>query len=173
MYMMNRLYSLIARNLYTDKLPKRLRINGREKLPISTFNEDDKLFRAYCKTDIDELTKKIKLETIRFPDLSCNWSRIAKALDIWYRENGKISDGCYSITVKDARYNNIATTVHDILIEPIENYSHIEIRQLKDGESVFSEPPKERKLDSKTCHKKRVEYRNYIQKKYHIEIYAK
>jgi hypothetical protein len=55
-------------------------------------------------------------------------------------------DGCYSITVEVARYESFATPCHDpICEEEVENYSHVEIREFLEEESVLDEPPKERK----------------------------
>jgi hypothetical protein len=60
----------------------------------------------------------------------------------------------------------MATTCHD----PLENnYSHTEIRQLKTSESVFTEPPKNRKLESFNWSKsRRLEYRQNLA--FHLEI---
>jgi len=106
------------------------------------FNCDEKLYRAFRKNDLDD-DYEIKVNSISFPDPSFNWSRFSRPVDIRKRENGLKTDGCYSITVEQSRYHNMATPCHD----PIRrNYSHTEVRQFLPNEDIFTEPPKGRKL---------------------------
>ncbi|MCP4137356.1 MAG: hypothetical protein GY754_40690 [bacterium] len=152
--------------------PKELKISGRKKLKTSDFLNTDKLYHGFSKKDLDE-DNKLDLNTIRFPDFSCNWDRFSKPDHIHYRENGNRNDGCYSFTVEISRYKKIATPVHDPIKEPLENYSHAEIRQLKEDENILFEPPKNRKLKSKTLKSKRLEYRQNIINNLLIEIEPK
>ena len=151
-----------------EKYPKHLKIRGRKKLGPHDFNSNDLLYRGYTKNDLDD-NGEIDTASIKFPDFSCNWSRFSFPKDIKYRENGSKKDGCYAFTVEIARYNNYATPVHDIIYIPKENYAHVEIRLLHEGESVFSEPPKDRKPKKTNIQRcKKLEYRNNIINNYEI-----
>jgi hypothetical protein len=72
-------------------------------------------------------------------------------------------DGCYAIRVEVARYKSFATPVHEPLCGgETENYSHVEVRELYEGEPVTSVPPKKRKKRRKVL---RLEWRvNIINK---------
>ncbi|MBF0539755.1 MAG: hypothetical protein HQL03_16050 [Nitrospirae bacterium] len=150
--------------------PEYLCINDRNRCLPSEFNNSDKLYRSYNLDDLDG-NGKIKLETIRFPDVSFNWSKFSEPKDIVYRKNGKPTDGCYSITVETSRFENIATPVHDpINDDDNPNYAHVEVRVLKDGEDFNFEPSKGRKLNSNA---KKLRYRQNILKNNTKEIYPK
>jgi|WetSurMetagenome_2_1015567.scaffolds.fasta_scaffold399587_2 hypothetical protein len=140
------LYTNILKKIHSKKLPDRLKRNGRPHIHTTQIKDTEKLYRSYSLNDIDKETGIIKLETIRFPDCSCNWSRFSKPPDIWYISNNK-KNGCYFIKVKDARYKKIANPVHDELDD---NYSHIEIRLLLDNEDFDFEPPQKGTNASKT-----------------------
>lgn len=149
------------------KYPKRLLINGRKKLRTSSFQDHDKLYRSYELEHLDE-NDEIKLERIKFPDLSCNWSKFSEPEDILFIENAKQTDGCYSFTVKTSRYKKIATPVHDPRDHKrFPNYAHVEVRVLKAGEDINCEPPKGRKLRSPS---KKLDYRQNILKCLNIEL---
>jgi len=80
-------------------------------------------------------------------------------------------DGCYSFTVAIARYKELATPVHDPITEAdYENYAHVEVRELRLGESVYSEPPRGRKSSSKGRKNLRMEYRQNIINNLKIEL---
>lgn len=152
-----------------SKYPKELLISGRKKLKTSDFKLTDSLFHGFTKKDLND-DDLLDLNTIRFPDFSCNWSRFSKPFHVRYRENGNKNDGCYSFTVDTSRYKNIATPVHDPILKPFENYSHVEVRLLKENEDIFSEPEKGRNMKSKTAKSKRLEYRQNIVNNLTIEI---
>ena len=164
---------LIIFHIFSAKvnIPENFRINGRVKLASYEFKTDEKLFRGFKKSDFEN--GHLKLETIKFPDISCNWERFSNPTDIWYRKNGSFKDGCYSITVDDSRFEKIATPVHDPIFptddDADENYSHTEIRVLGQGMTVFNEPEKNKKLSSKI---KKLQYRQHIQEIAKIEIKA-
>ncbi len=165
MNLFQRFIKFFTRNNY----PKNLHINGRKKLPTTSFKDEDKLYRAFDKSDLDE-DENIKFESIKFPDISCNWSRFSKPKDILFRKNAQSTDGCYSFTVVTSRYKKMATPVHN----PIEddkypNYSHVEVRVLKDHEDIYFEPPKGRKLKSKS---KKMEYRQNFLNSLYLEFNA-
>lgn len=154
-----------------DNYPKYLFINNRKKLPTTAFNDDDKLFRSFDKDDLDE-DDKLKFETIRFPDFSCNWSRFSFPKDILFREKAKPTDGCYSFTVLTSRYKKMATPVHNPREhDKYPNYSHVEVRELFDSEDIYFEPPKGRK--KKSGKSKRLEYRQNLLRYLNIEFDAK
>ncbi|HEX2955675.1 MAG TPA: hypothetical protein VHO70_02520 [Chitinispirillaceae bacterium] len=140
------------------------------KYAPSDYSPQDRLFRGYRLSDINEGTQNIEANAISFPDFSCNWNRFASPGSIRDRDNGLPTDGCYSFTVEVAQYGKMATPCHD----PIEgNYSHTEVRQLTEEEPVSFEPPKKRKLESHNWSKsKRREYRQNIVNNLHIEIQA-
>jgi hypothetical protein len=99
-------------------------------------------------------------ESLRMPDLSCNWSRFSIPHDVRHRLPGCENDGCYPFTVEVARYKSFATPVHEPLCNvPTENYSHAEVRELYEGESVMSVPPRQRKSRSKQRKVLRLEWR--------------
>jgi hypothetical protein len=149
----------------------RLKIRGRPKLTPSDFASDEKLYVAFDADDIDADSGDLIVERIRFPDFSSNWSRFSEPADIRLRPNGRLDDGCYSLTVQTARYKELATTVHDPICEAgYENYAHVEIRELLPGESVDSEPPRGRKLSSRGRKKLRLEYRLNIVNHRTIEL---
>lgn len=128
-----------------NKYPSNLRINGRKKLPTTSFKNEDKLFRSFVRDDLDE-NEQIKLELIPFRDISCNWSRFSIAKNILFKKNARPTDGCYSFAVATSRYEKMATPVHDpINDKQYPNYSHVEVRALKEDEDVYYEPPKKRR----------------------------
>ncbi len=153
--------------------PSNLKINNRPKLSSSEFKNDDKLYHGYDEYDVDDFGK-IKTDTIRFPDFSCNWARFSKPGDVRYRENANITDGCYSFTVQTSRYKKIANPVHDPISDKAKtNYSHVEVRQLLPDESFDFEPPRGRTLKSKRYKRERLEYRKNLQLNLIIELSVK
>lgn len=151
------------------KYPNHLKIQGRKKLPSQEFKDQEKLYHGFTKTDKDDFNL-IRLETIRFPDFSCNWDRFSNPEDIHYRLNGKKTDGCYSFTVLTSRFKSFATPVHDPIEEPdFSNYSHVEVRELFEDESILIEPPKNRKK-KKSRKSKRLEYRQNMLNNLLIEL---
>jgi hypothetical protein len=151
---------------------QRLRVRGRSKLPYSEFLHRDRLYRAYHLEELDE-SGLIDINTLGFPDLSCNWDRFSRPEDVRFRENGRETDGCYSFSVETARYKNIATSVHDpIELGPFENYAHVEVRELLEGEDPLCEPPKGRKPRGKRYKTTRYEYRRHLIQKLRIEMQA-
>jgi hypothetical protein len=140
------------------------------KYAPADYNPEDRLFRGYRLSDLNEDGLKIEANSVSFPDFSCNWSRFSKPESVRNRENGLPTDGCYSFSVEAARFENMATTCHD----PLEsNYSHTEVRQLKDMEPVSFEPPKRRKLESNNwCRNNRRRYRQNMVNNLIIEIQA-
>lgn len=163
---------IISQNFYKKSFPDNLKPNGRQKLSSDNFASSDRLFRSFKKSDLDE-DNILRLETIKFPDISCNWERFSKPEDIWFRNKGSAKDGCYSITVEDSRFEKIATPVHDPILrcssDEIENYSHTEIRVLQEGKELTYEPEKKRKLNNK---QKKLEYRMHIREMYKVELKA-
>lgn len=122
--------------------------DGRPTLDYAAFNLSDKLYRGFVEADLDE-NGRIKFDSLRLPDLSCNWDRFSRPHDVRLRvaSQGRTcdEDGCYSITVAEVHYGNFATVVHEPLCaQPPENYSHVEIRELFDGEDKSIAPPRNR-----------------------------
>lgn len=155
-----------------DAIPAHLRLNGRPKLDPGAFDPEHILYRGFTLADCDDL-EKIDVDSIRFPDLSCNWSLFSDPSDIQYRLHGKPTDGCYGFSVETARYNAIATPVHDPITDPeSENYSHCEVRLLLEGESLEIEPPKNRKPDNKREKVRRKEYRRNLVRNIRVFISA-
>jgi len=132
-----------------------------QKYDPRDYSANEKLYRGYCRADLDEATNSLQVNAITFPDFSCNWSRFSTPEKIRERENGKLTDGCYAFTVEVSRYKDMATTCHDPIIS--QNYSHTEVRQLTFTETIDFEPPKGRKLTSGNWSRsKRLEYRQNI-----------
>jgi hypothetical protein len=103
------------------------------------------LFRGFKSDEVDD-GGIIDVDTLRLPDLSCNWDRFSIAEDIRYRLPGCEKDGCYAVTVEVVRFKSFATPCHDPICDvPDENYSHTEVRELLESESVFCTPPKNRR----------------------------
>lgn len=150
--------------------PENLKINNRKKLSSKEFREFERLYHAFSDEDINE-EYSIGLNSIRFPDFSCNWSRFSKPEHVRFRENGKMTDGCYSFTVKISRYKNMATPVHDpVDDDEYPNYSHVEVRELFEGESIYFEPQKNRKKKTNKSKCRRMEYRKNLLNNIKIEI---
>ncbi len=166
MPILKKLFSFLS-----PEYPSRLKINGRKKLSNDEIKDEEKLYHGFNKNDLDD-NDNLSVATIGFPDFSCNWSKFSEPEDIRYRENGSKTDGCYSILVKISRYKSYATPVHDPLAQPLENYSHIEVRELYDGESVYFEPPKNRKK-KKSGKSRRLKYRQNILNNLNIILKAK
>lgn len=143
----------------------------KEKYTPADFLAEEKLYRGFRKDDLDEMSK-IQVNVISFPDFSCNWSRFSKPEDIRSRERALPTDGCFSFTVRTARYENMATTCH----EPLKNnYSHSEVRQLSPIENVNTEPPRLRKLERERegwSKNKRYEYRWNLVNNLSVELDA-
>lgn len=125
-------------------------------MPCSEFSPSDKLFRGFKTSELDE-HGELDADTLRLPDLSCNWDRFSLPDDIRYRMPGCDADGCYSITVATVRYNSFANVVHDPICgkapNRVENYAHVEVRELRDEEGFDTVPPKGRKKRSGKAHK--------------------
>jgi len=131
------------------------------------MNPCDCLFRAFNADDVDD-NDDMKIETIGFPDFSCNWSRFSLPSDVRLREHATGTDGAYSFTISTARYKQIATPVHDPVSKPLENYSHVEVRELYPGESAFESPPRNRKKKSGKA--RRLEYRQNLINSLAVEL---
>ncbi len=139
------------------------------KFSPSDFLIDDKLYRGFNRSDLIPDTDELGVHSLPFPDLSCNWSRFSEPSDVRKRKNAEPTDGCFSFTVEIARYKEMATPCHDPL-EDEDNYAHVEVRQLKEDESIYFEPPKGRKLKSNKCKRERLEYRNNLLNNLLIEL---
>lgn len=134
----------------------------RRKYLPEDFISREKLYHGFRKADLDEKDSRLKANSIRFPDFSCNWSRFSKSEDIRKREHGKPTDGCFSFSVENSRYKKMATPCHDPVFRM---YAHTEIRQLRLDENIFYQPPKKRKLDKLEhgwSRSQRLEYRMNI-----------
>ncbi|MBC8548388.1 MAG: hypothetical protein ISR96_08765 [Nitrospira sp.] len=154
-----------------DNYPLRLLNNGRSKLSSRVFSSDDKLYRSFSKSEVDD-DGTIKVNTIRFPDLSCNWDKFSEPTDVLWRNQ---SNGCYSFSVSVARYNSYATPVHDPIADhdDFPNYAHVEVRALKEGEPFDFEPPKGRsKGRSVFAREARLRYRTNMKLLLQIEVEA-
>ena len=110
---------------------------------------------------------RIDIESFENSDLSVNWSRYSIPSDVRFRANAKPSDGCISFTVADASYEKLAMTCHAPLPD---NYSHAEIRWLREGETTEPSPGRDNPK-SKTMKAARLKWRTYIAKIAKIEIY--
>lgn len=124
------------------------------------YSAADRLYRSYRLSELNSDMNTLELNAISFPDYSCNWNRFSQPEDVIRRVGALSTDGCFSFSVETARYGNMATPCHD----PIpKNYSHTEVRQLKENEPLNFEPPKRRKLSSHNWSKtKRRNYRQNI-----------
>ena len=136
------------------------------KYSPADFNPSEFIYHGFRQEDIEQVTGEIKANTIRFPDFSCNWQRFSKPKDVKKRAGGLVTDGCYAFTIDISRYRQMATACHDPNPETDpKNYAHVEIRQLLPEESVFTEPPKKRKLIKQKqgwSNSQRLEYRQNI-----------
>jgi len=166
--LIKKLYTNILRCFHNKKqIPIRLIKGSRETYDVNKFKDNQRLYRSCRLEDFGE-DGKIRLETIRFPDLSCNWSMFSEPQDVWYRENGSINDGCYSFSIKASRFKNLATPVHDPLDD---NFSHTELRAVKQEatEDEKSTPLKGHKMSKA----KRAEYRANIRGNMRIDLVAR
>lgn len=148
--------------------PERLKINNR---PLDQdFTPDCLLYRGYVTKDWDFDQDSIKLETLRFPDLSCNWNRYSEPADVRYRMNGASTDGCYSISVSVASYEDMARPVHDPIDDDpeFENYSHVEVRVVKSSLQEGTSLPRKKKFSKS----RKMKYRQHIVNNLIVEIEA-
>jgi hypothetical protein len=152
----------------SPRYPNRLKLRGRRKLPCAEFRQDDRLFRAATLADLDDQGRPV-VERIRFPGFSCNWSRFSEPADVRLRHRGLATDGCYSFTVETSRFRSYATPVHDPLESPVENYAHVEVRQLMPGESVLAEPPPDQ--ERKGARSEKLAYRQNLSNNATLEIW--
>jgi len=148
---------------------------GRQPLACSDFLDDDKLYRGFSADEF--VGGVLTVAAMPFPDMSCNWSRFACPYDVRLRlKRGQpVNDGCFSFTISDARYSNYAVVIHDpICCEQAsqnhvgENYSHCEIRELRNGEDERFVPPRKRDIKGKT---RRLAWRVNLNKRLAIELY--
>ncbi len=157
-------------SLRAHRVPHCLRTRGRHALPVDSFKPEEKLYRAYRHIDLND-DGSFDLDRLRFPDMSCNWSRFSKPVHVRWRYNGNATDGCYSFTVEASRYKSMATPVHYPETLPLENYSHVEVRWVGPGEEFPSEPPRKRKKPGWTG-AQRQEYRHNILSRLYFELDA-
>lgn len=151
-----------------------LSCDGRQSLAGGDFLDDEKLYRGFSA---DELVDgKLPVEAMRFPDMSCNWSRFACPCDVRLRLKGgrPVNDGCFSFTISDARFGNYVVVVHDPMCggqtsenHVGENYSHCEVRELREDDSEGFVPPRNRKIKGK---QRRLEWRVNLKEKLAIEL---
>jgi len=154
-----------------EESKNRLKISGRIKQQQVSFGDLDRLYRKYKSVHLDS-NGDIEVNLIPFPDMSCNWSKFSNSVDVLYNPESRSCTeelGCYSFTVKDSRYKNIATPVHDPIIkENYENYAHIEIRPLIENEDIYFEPPQGR---NKAMNKAiKLEYRTNLKNNIKIDF---
>ena len=167
--------TIFYRTFRSKRFPSRLCVANRPTLLPKDFSISDRLYIAFRREKTNTANRLVppwrnipSLQTIRFPDSSCNWSRFSRPSDVWFRENGASGDGCFAIRVEHARFESKATVAHDPLQSPVENYSHSEIRELQEGESIYAVPPKNRKVMNRT---ERQKYRAHLREHMDILIY--
>lgn len=137
----------------------RCKLRRTAKCSPSDFRGNDLLYRDFRNDELDD-EGILDTNTLRLPDMSCNWDKFSQPEDILHRARGSLSNGCYSINVETVRYKNFATPCHDpICCEQPHNYSHVEVRELYDGEETTFEPPKKRKKRRKAL---RAEWKTKI-----------
>lgn len=121
-----------------------------------------------------EDAETLKLETLQAPDLSCNSADYSEPKDVRYRENGLPTDGCYSFSLVTVRFDSMANAVHAPLCdEDPENYSHVELRSLRDGEAITFEPEANRtRSKSKGAKRRRLAWRVNLRNMLRFEVNA-
>lgn len=137
----------------------------------SEFLDSDRLYVSFPLAQLDD-QGNVSTEKLQMPDCSCNWSRFSKLKDVLYRENGRLTDGCFSFSVADVKFDGYAVVVHDPVCGKIpENYSHCELR-LDPGElKPNDEPPHgQKKAKSKTAKGLRNAWRRNLALKVKIEL---
>lgn len=123
----------------------RLACRGRKKYAPADFRSSELLYRGFAVDELDD-EGNLDTNTLRLPDMSCNWGRFSIPDDIRYREHGRRTDGCYAITVETVHYKSFATPCHAPLCRVSSvNYSHVEARELYTDEPATNEPEKGRK----------------------------
>lgn len=143
---------------------------NRPKLSVDEIAEGV-FYRGFTSDDIDE-DGRIKTETLRFPDISCNSGLFSEPQDVRLRANGRETDGCFAFSIDEVRFEAIANAVHDPVCnserDP-DNYSHCELRRLKDGETFADEPAKHNRLKSK---EKKLAWRSNMGRRLTIVLQA-
>ena len=89
-----------------SKFPDALKINNRKKLPTSEFKDNDKLYHAFSREDLND-EGAIEVNTIRFPDFSCNWERFSKPQHVRFRKKKKKSSKSRRLEYRKNLLNNI------------------------------------------------------------------
>lgn len=141
---------------------ERLECRGRFALGPMAFADEERLFRGFGADELDEFGQ-IDVNTLRMPDLSCNWERFSIAEDVKHRLPNREKDGCYAVRVLDIRYKGFAAPAHDpICGGERENYANVEVRELVEGESFEIAPPKNRKPSGKQRKLLRLEWRTHL-----------
>jgi hypothetical protein len=137
---------------------------------MTAFSPEEELYFSFDAAMRDD-EGLVRSEALRLPDFSCNWSRFSLPDDVRFRANGRLTDGCASITIADAEHEQIMKTVHDpICSETPENYSHIEIRQRPPTLELNQEPPRGYKPKSKGEKAKRSAWRRHIRNRLRVVI---
>ncbi len=110
---------------FSDDWRSRLLCKGRAVLGPLEFDGSDRLYRGFKAQHL--LNGELDVNTLRLPDLSCNWARFSVPGDVRLRFGGTASDGCYSFTVEEARFEGFANVFHDPICgdvpEDEQNYS--------------------------------------------------
>lgn len=128
------------------------------------------LYVGYRLANLDPGDGKLKTDSIRLPDWSCNWDRFSAPQDVRVRERGLDTDGCLAISIENIRFRGYATAVHDPQCDrEIENYSHCEVRTVQEGDDVHSEPPKNGRKRGK---EDRLAWRRHVRNKLQVLIKA-
>jgi hypothetical protein len=156
-----------------------LQCHGRAACPPESFGPEDKLYRGFSADECDAIGRLRIDALVFFPDVSCNWSRFSDPIYVRVRlsDGSTANDGCYSLSVSEARYMGCAAVVHDPLcscpavLQVVENYSHCEIRELYPGEIVPPWPEKNRpKRSNKESKKRRLAWRKNLEQKHQVEL---
>src|SRR5271157_3678051 len=77
----------------------------RYKFTPIDFDPFESLYRGFRKIDLPDQLGELRANSFSFPNISCNWNRFSKPVDIRKRAGGLPTDGCYSFTVEQARYD--------------------------------------------------------------------
>jgi hypothetical protein len=139
----------------------------RHRFVPSDFHPLERLYRRFRIIDQPDPMSELRANSFSFPNISCNWSRFSKPKDVRKIPDSLPTDGCYSFTIEQARYEGMVNACHDPFpITNKRNYAHTELRQLKPGEGIAFEPPGDRakleKAKDGWSNAKKLAYRQYI-----------
>lgn len=121
----------------SSKIPERLKRRGRPA--EQQFEPDEALYKRCRKVDVDE--GHLAAESIRFPDFSVNRAKYSDPEDVllpdyegWGVAEFQVKDVPARVPMEELTQPPAVEYTFSVVHDPLDdNYSHTEVRALKDG----------------------------------------